>query len=101
MRVMGPIVMLAFLTLAALSGCLGPEEEGHRLTGTFTREATASEVEAFQRELFETYEAEVPVMESFPLQFQVLGLPAERCEEARTLVASKPYVAHVSACIAP
>lgn len=94
---------VAFVLLLAIaaSGCLGPEKEGHRLTGAFTSEASAAEVEAFQRELFDAYEAEVLIMESFPMQFQVLGLPEARCEEARALVAAKPYVARVSACLPP
>lgn len=88
------------LLLAALlaAGCLGAAQTV-TLGGAFTEAVTQEDLAAFGEEMGALGRGvDVAILESFPPQFVVRDLPADKCGEARDLASSKPYVARVGEC---
>lgn len=93
---MRPRVLLGLAALAA--GCIGAAETV-TLGGAFTEAATQEDLRAFgdgMRALGRG--VDVAILESFPPQFMVRELPADRCDEARAFAQAEPYVARVGEC---
>ncbi len=102
---------VAFAALAVAltgAGCLeGPASDStgqsgsgldYSIGGTFSRNATTEDVEAFQAHTRSSYGVDAAIMESFPLQFRVAPLTASECASMRTWAEARPYVASVGDC---
>ena len=90
MRILLPALLLA--------GCIGPQATVN-LGGAFTEAATQDDLTAFGDEMREFGRGvDVAILESFPPQFSVRGLPEDKCDDARALAQAKAYVARVGEC---
>lgn len=88
-----PLVLLA-------AGCVAPQAAPMQLGGAFTAEATQEDLRAFGEDM-RAYgrSVDVAILESFPPQFSVRGLDADKCEDARAHARSLPFVARVGECL--
>lgn len=98
------IIPLLFLTLV-LAGCHEPaprnggsDAAGWEIRGTFTENATQDDLEDLRMRL-EPYDAEMRVLESFPMQYHVTGPRIDDCPDVEELLRDRLYVADVGTCM--
>lgn len=90
-------VALAGAVFVVLAGCASPDEsETFRLSGSFTGDRTQEDLDEFEA-IVEPYSHDVAILESFPEQFSIRGIVGG-CEQLRSTLDSKDYIASVSAC---
>lgn len=91
-------VALVVLALG-LSACVEPAGGGdaYRFSGSFTEEATQQEMSEFTQKMKQRGANDVLLMESFPVQFQVVGLGND-CEDVRLDSQTLSYVESASPC---
>ena len=89
----------ALLAALLVAGCVGAQGT-MRLGGAFTEAATQADIDAFSEDMRRFGRGvDVAILESVPPQFSVRGLDADKCDDARALAASRPYVARVGECL--
>jgi hypothetical protein len=100
MRPLRGVLMRALLASAlvtAVAGCASPDEsETFQLSGSFTADRTQEDLDEFDA-IVAPYSDDVAIMESFPEQFSIRGIVGG-CEQLRSTLDSKDYIASVSAC---
>lgn len=91
--------VVALAALVFLAGCTAPESQDvMRFGGSFTEAATQADMEDFRARMAAHGADDVLLMESFPVQFNVVGLAAAACPDARAEAASLAYVADTREC---
>lgn len=89
--------LLASTLVVAVAGCASPDDsETFQLSGSFTADRTQQDLDGFDA-LVAPYSDDVAIMESFPEQFSIRGIVGG-CEQLRSTLDSKDYIASVSAC---
>lgn len=88
------------LALAALlAGCLGgtlSESETWFLSGGLDESTTQADLDALAADVPEG--AELTILESHPMQFQIRGMTKETCPDVRVKVLAHDFVRDVRAC---
>ena len=92
----GALVLLVLLA----AGCVAPQAGPMQLGGAFTEATTQEDLRAFGEDM-RAYgrDVDVAILESFPPQFSVRGLDADKCGDARAHARSLPFVARVGECL--
>lgn len=85
------------LLATALVGCVDQAPPEHRVSGTFTENATQDQMDELAGQV-EDRGGEFVVLQSFPAQFSATGLADAACEEVAAFAANATYVAHVGSC---
>jgi len=95
----GPAILMSVL-VALVPGCAedtGSGEPSWRVSGSFTEDAGDEDIADLQQRL-RPWGTSAAILESYPLQYSILVDSGPACDEVRTMLQQRAYLASVGRC---
>lgn len=95
------VLVVALVSAGWVAGCASDEveraEDPYQINGSFTENATPEDGRPLSQEL-EKYKAQTVVLNSTPPVYFIRHFAQEHCDEVRSILESKRYVATIGSC---